>query len=413
MRLLCDVSDLRQAAPVLRGERSLPLLDSDTAGWSATRARGLGSLAWLLAIASACGGERVKGEQLVPAAQSAWRPRSEVHAFYSGHSLSDGVPELIEAIASARGERFEYEVQTAGYSLLRERTKGKDPTAAAYTGYRSGNNRVGSGLDVAAELRAPTRLSRGARYDALVVTERHDLPMVAWEEETPLYLAHIAEQLRAGNPKGEVYFYHSWLDLNVEDPLAWVAYERSVGRMWECVASRANQLLGSAGDVPVVRVLPGGSALAELVAALWEGKAPGLERLTPEARVRLLFRDNVHPTLAGRYYMALLHYAVLYGRSPEGAAVPSTVDPALATYMQRVASEQALRYGRIANAAARRDLAACRDYAQREVCPSYHRLRSGEVGFFAALERKAKVYVCQRHYGEADGPRNPFGRVAP
>jgi hypothetical protein len=304
-------------------------------------------------------------------------------------------------------------VQVAGYSLLRERTKGNDPGSRDYAGYRTGNNRVGSGLDVAAELRAPTKLTQGARYDALVVTERHDLPMVAWEEQTPVYLAHMAEQLRAGNPRGEVYFYHSWLDLDVTNPLPWVAYERSVGRMWECVASRVNQLLGSGSGAPVVRVLPGGSALAELVAALWEGKGAGLESLTPEARVKLLFRDNVHPTLAGRYFMALLHYAVLYGKSPEGAPVPPGVDAAFARYMQRFASEQAAGYGHIANAAALRDLGACRDYAQREVCPSYHRLRSGDVGFFGALERKAKVYVCQRHYGEADGPRNPFGRVNP
>ena len=46
--------------------------------------------------------------------------------------------------------------------------------------------------------------------------------------------------------------------------------------MWECVASRANLDLPGRDNVPRVRVGPGGGALAELVAALWNDKVPGV-----------------------------------------------------------------------------------------------------------------------------------------
>jgi hypothetical protein len=315
----------------------------------------------------------------------------------------------VEQIARSLDQKFEFELQSAGYSLLRERTRGADRTAADYSGYRSGNNRSGSGLDVARELRAPTRLSAGARYDALVVTERHDLPAVAREEQTATYLTHIAQQLLAGNPQGEIFLYHTWLNLNVEQPLAWVEYERSVRRLWECVASRANLNLGGSTSVPRIRLLPGASALAELVLALWNGKVPGLSGREQAERVRLLFRDDVHLSDTGRYFLGLVHYAALYGRSPEGAAVPQGLARETATFMQRLAFRHVEAYGHVASGAARRNMEACRSFAQREACPSYHQLRSGhESGLLAGIKRKAKVYGCQRSYGGADDAENPF-----
>ena len=206
---------------------------------------------------------------------SVWTPRNEVRAFYSGHSLSDGVPEVVEQIASSLGHRLDFETQSMGYSLLRQRTKGEVASATEWPGYRAGHNRKGTGLDVAAELRQPRRLGPGEKYDVLVVTERHDLPAIARKERTAFYLTDMARHLLTGNPDAEVLFYHTWLNLDPDAPWPWIDYERAVLPMWECVASRANLDLPARGNVPRVRVLPGGSALAELAAALWEGKVPG------------------------------------------------------------------------------------------------------------------------------------------
>ena len=50
--------------------------------------------------------------------------------------------------------------------------------------------------------------------------------------------------------------------------------------------------------------------------------------------MRLLFSDNVHMSDVGRYYMALVHYAVLLGRSPKGALIRKPLPSEMGRYMQ-------------------------------------------------------------------------------
>jgi hypothetical protein len=352
-------------------------------------------------------GVAMSQESREAAGTSAWPPRDHVRAFYSGHSLSEGVPEVVEQIARSLGHRLNFEVQVLGYSLLRQRTKGEVPSASEWPGYRAGQNRESAGLDVAEELRQPRRLAPGDKYDVLVVTERHDLPAIARKERTAFYLVDMAKHLLAGNPDAEVLLYHTWLNVDTDAPWPWINYERAVSPMWECIASRANLDLPARGDLPRVRVLPGGSALAELAAALWDGKVPGVAASTPGARVRLLFSDNVHMSEVGRYFIALVHYAVLFGRSPEGAAIPAPLSAETGRYMQTMAWQFAVSYGERANAAARRDMATCRSLMQNEVCPAYVAFRHG-TGLLATLKRQLDGYSCRREYADAQDPDNPF-----
>ena len=340
---------------------------------------------------------------------SAWPPKDHVRAFYSGHSLSEGVPEVVEQIARSLGHRLDFETQMLGYSLLRQRTKGEMPSASEWPGYRAGINREGAGLNVAEELRQPSRLAAGDNYDVLVVTERHDLPAIARKERTAFYLTDMAKHLLAGKPDAEVLLYHTWLPLNPDAPWPWIDYERAVSPMWECIASRVNLDLPARGDGPRVRVLPGGGALAELTAALWDGKVPGVAASTPGARVRLLFSDNVHMSEAGRYFIALVHYAILFGRSPEGAVIPTSLSPETGRYMQTLAWQYVVSYRQRADAAVRRDMATCRSLMQNEICPAYVAFRqSNGVPVLAALKRQFESYSCRREYADAHDPENPF-----
>jgi hypothetical protein len=350
----------------------------------------------------------VSEEAREAAGVSAWTPRDEVRAFYSGHSLSDGVPEVVEQIANSLGYRLDFETQSIGYSLLRQRTKGEVPSATEWPGYRAGRNRKGTGLNVAEELRLPRHLASGGKYDVLVVTERHDLPAIARKERTASYLTEIARHLLTGNPDAEVLLYHTWLHLDLDAPLPWINYERAVSPMWECVASRANLDLPARGNAPRVRVLPGGSALTELAAALWEGKVPGVAGKGPGERVRLLFSDNVHLSDAGRYFIALVHYAILFGRNPEGATIPASLAPETGRYMQTLAWQYAVSYGKRANTAARRDMATCRTLMQKEVCPAYAAFQSKGLPGLTTLKRQYNVYSCAREYADANDPENPF-----
>jgi hypothetical protein len=339
---------------------------------------------------------------------SAWTPRDEVRAFYSGHSLSDGVPDVVEQIARSLGHRLDFEAQVLGYSLLRQRTKGEVTSATEWPGYRAGHNRQGAGLNVAEELRQPRRLAASGKYDVLVVTERHDLPAISRKERTAFYLTDMARHLLTGNPDAEVLLYHTWLYLDPDAPWPWIDYERAVLPMWECVASRANLDLPSRGNSPRVRVLPGAGALAELAAALWEGKVPAIAGTNPGERVRLLFSDNVHMSEAGRYFIALVHYAVLFGRNPEGAAIPASLAPETGRYMQTLAWQYAVSYGLRANAAVRRDMAACRDLMQKEICPAYAAFQTQGPPVLATLKRQFNAYRCARDYADANDPANPF-----
>ena len=376
------------------------------------RQRHIGRLAAILAatlmILNGEGGVAMSEEAREATATTAWASRDHVRAFYSGHSLTQGVPEIIEQIARSLGHRLDFETQSMGYSLLRQRTKGEIPSASEWPGYRAGSNRGGSGLNVAEELRQPRRLASGDQYDVLVVAERHDLPAVARKERTAFYLTDMARHLLVGNPNAEVLLYHAWLHLNPDAPWPWIDYERAILPMWECIASRANLDLPGRGDTPRVRVLPGGAALAELAAALWDGKVPGVAAKAPGERVRLLFSDNVHMSDVGRYFIALVHYAVLFGRSPEGAAIPAAIVSETGRYMQTLAWQYAVSYGRQANAAARRDMAACRALMQNEVCPAFAALQSRGIPGLATLRRLFDSYRCRREYADAHDPENPF-----
>ena len=374
------------------------------------RQRCIGRLRVILAaliIFNGDGGVAMSEEARDAAGTPVWERRDHVRAFYSGHSLSEGVPEVVEQIALSLGDRLSFEVQVLGYSLLRQRTKGEIPSASEWSGYRVGQNRGGAGLNVAEELRQPRRLAPGDKYDVLVVTERHDLPAIARREGTAFYLTEMSKHLLAGNSDAEVLFYHTWLNVDTDAPWSWINYERAVVPMWECIASRANLDLPARGDAPRVRLLPGGGALAELAAALWDGKVPGVAAMAPGARVRLLFSDNVHMSDVGRYIIALVHYAVLFGRSPEGAAIRAPVSPETGRYMQTFAWQYVVAYGQRANAVARRDMAACRTLMQNEVCPAYVAFRHG-TGLLATLKRQFEMYSCRRDYSDAQDPENPF-----
>jgi hypothetical protein len=368
----------------------------------------LGAILAALIILNGNGGVAMSEEAREATGVSAWKPMDHVRAFYSGHSLSEGVPEVVEQIARSLGNRLDFETQSMGYSLLRQRTKGEVPSASEWPGYRAGSNRGGAGLNVAEELRQPRRLAPGDKYDVLVVTERHDLPAIARKERTAFYLTDMAKHLLAGKPDAEVLLYHSWLHLDPDAPWPWIDYERAVLPMWECIASRANLDLPARGDVPRVRVLPGGGALAELAAALWDSKVPGVAAKTPGERVRLLFSDNVHMSETGRYFIALVHYAVLFGRNPEGATIPTSLTPETGRYMQTLAWQYAVSYGQRANAAVRRDMATCRALMQNQVCPAYAAFQSKGVPVLAPLRRQFNTYLCGREYANANDPENPF-----
>lgn len=306
--------------------------------------------------------------------------RSARRAFYSGHSLSDGVPEEVVRIASSKGQSFDLALESLPGSLLAERVA-----------------------------RRRGRILRSERevYDALVVTERHDLPYAARVHHTARHLRKMHEELVAREPGLDTFFYQVWLEIDFDHPERFVSYERRALPFWECVASAVNATLASEGRAGRLRVLPGAAALAELVERMSEGQVAGAPGATPRERVESLFRDRVHPSELTLYFMGAVHYAALFEASPEGAALPSGVTPELGASLQRLAWQYVAPYLEQAPGAAERDMAVCREYASQVMCPLFvAHPRDSEPEHPLRMWRRKRA--CQAAYADATDPDNPF-----
>jgi hypothetical protein len=333
---------------------------------------------------------------------------TSLRAFYSGHSLADGVPEDVLAIAQSRGQSLEFEFQSIPGSLIRQRTKGEDPDAPGWPGFSAGKNRGGSGLNVEAELRRhPAHGPNPDAYDLLVVTERHDLPYAVYHERTIPYLRVLEDRLIEGNPDARTLLYHSWLEIDFAAPRHFVDYERKALPLWECVASAVNHGLAADGRRDRITVLPGATALAALVERLDRGEVPGAPGETSRERIQALFRDQVHLSPLGRYFIAAVHYAALFGQSPEGSAAPAGVSPELAGELQRLAWQHVSDYAPRAAAAAQRGADVCTDYATDVMCPAFAAHPRGEssVGIISNLKQN---WHCRRGFSDTGTANQPF-----
>jgi hypothetical protein len=335
---------------------------------------------WLLAP-EAFDEQRLNGPDAARSSQAPARARSDRRVFYSGHSLSDGLPEEVQRIASSKGGGLNshFAIESFPGSLIRQRV------AKRRGGFLRGDD----------------------TYDALVVTERHDLPYAARVEDTTRFLKQMHEELVARDPSAETFFYQVWLEIDFDRPELFVTYERRALVFWECIASAVNAKLAEEGRAGRVRVLPGAAALAELVDRMIAGTVDGAPGGSPRERVQSLFVDRVHPSEIGRYFMGAVHYAALFEASPEGAALPDGVSPALGASLQRLAWQYTSAYAPHAAASSAREMAVCREYAARVMCPLFEaHPRDAEPEHPLRLWRRKRA--CQAAYGSVAGPESPF-----
>jgi hypothetical protein len=272
-----------------------------------------------------------------PVAQTAQTAPTRV--FFSGHSLTDQpMPDFLARIAGSLGSPVEWNRQYMVGSAIKHRQRGRG-NEAGWAGYMQGDNREGRGMDVVAELRRRP-------YDVLVITEQHGLiDSLVWHD-TVRHLRHYHERFIAGNPDGRTYFYEPWLGIPGKTEVSrWIAYERAASPLWQCIATRVNRSLAAEARRDRIASLPAGLALAELIERATTGTGvPGISGSSVAQTVDRFFHDSVHLTSLGAYYVALVVYAVVFERSPDGAWAPEGVAPAQALALQRVAAEVVARY---------------------------------------------------------------------
>ncbi|NPD13883.1 hypothetical protein HOY34_01550 [Xinfangfangia sp. D13-10-4-6] len=176
-------------------------------------------------------------------------------------------------------------------------------------------------------------------YPVVVLTEMVALKDAIRYHNAPAELAKWAARIRAARPDARIYLYETWHSLNetANDSGDWLGrIDHDLANLWE------GQLLAPAmqsGDAGTIYVIPGGQVMAAVARAAEAGQIPGIRGIGD------LLSDDIHFNDNGAYLMALVHYAVIYHRSPLGLPFDVTradgqkitpIDPEAARVMQSI-----------------------------------------------------------------------------
>ncbi len=300
-----------------------------TAGSNARAARAV-----IVLVALACAAcAPAEGSRRVPRSPPG-RAAPEVTSariLFIGHSLIGVVmPAMMQGIAESLGARMAWDAQIGIGAALE--VNWKDPDSA-------------DGVD------ARDVLPTGA-YDVVVMTEAVRLDDMIRYRDPPRYGGLFYDLARRSRPDVRVFFFETWHDrdevrrtVGPRQVATWRAYLDEDRPRWEGIVDA----IEAAHPGPPIHIVPGGQAFARLHDAIHAGEVPGL---TDDAA---LFRDSVHPSPLGCYFVALVQFATVFRRSPVGATnlgrdregqVLVEVPPATARALQRIAWEAVRAYPR-------------------------------------------------------------------
>ncbi|WP_434618762.1 hypothetical protein [Tabrizicola sp. M-4] len=222
-------------------------------------------------------------------------PDAPLAVFHIGHSLVNrDMPAMLAQLA---GEGHRYESQL-GWGATLQSHWGDTPVNGfeqenAHPRFRPAREAVDSG-----------------DYDALVLTEMVEIRDALRYHDSARYLAQFSEAARTARPDTRIYLYETWHRL--DDAEGWLErIDADLPRYWEAGILRPALHKGAEGQR--IHLIPAGQALAAFVREV-ESRG-GVGNVTSR---RDLFSDDIHLNDLGNYFIALVHYATLYGDSPEG-----------------------------------------------------------------------------------------------
>jgi hypothetical protein len=261
------------------------------------------------------------------------------NVFWSGHSLTDPpIPEMLANISAGFGAPMRWNRHSMAGASMEARTRGRPANLEGWDGYSQGNNRDTVDMNVIEEFKTASTVG-GTGYDALIITEVHDFLYWLAHRDTVRLLRHYHERFLDGNPAGQTFFYQSWLNIyDKNDAQVWMDYELAAAPVWQCIATRINTSLAAEGRNDRLSFLPASLSLVSLVEhATSKTGIAGITAETMEATLNNIFRDTVHLTDTGAYYIGLVSYAFTTKQSPEGAWAPDSMDSATALSLQEIA----------------------------------------------------------------------------
>ncbi len=229
-------------------------------------------------------------------------PQGSLSVFHIGHSLVNrDIPAMLAQLA---GEGHAYDSQL-GWGTTLKAHWGDAPI----NGFEAENDHD--------RFRPAQEAVASGDYDAIVLTEMVEIRDAIDYFDSPEYLALWANAALKARPDVRVYLYETWHPLN--DPAGWVTrLETDFARYWDSAILRP--ALAELPEGALIHVIPAGQALAALVEAVEArggvgnvGNRNDLFALQPDGT-----RDMIHLNDLGNYFVALVHYAVLYQKDPTG-----------------------------------------------------------------------------------------------
>lgn len=317
------------------------------------------------------------------------------NTFISGHSLVDNpFADYLNEIAVSQDTDYNWNQQIGIGSPIRVRTSGNQSPPNNWLGYSTGKNRDTVNMNVITELANPATIGANEKYNSLLITDRHDIiDVIRWEHSASL-LRHYHDRLLTGNNTAETYFYHSWLDIDPNNPQDWIDFETLMLNAWECVADKVNLTLQDNNLTAGINVIPAGWALADLLQRILDDEVPGFTG-TAAQKVDALFNDNVHLNHEGIYYVAALSFAIINRRTPEGATIPAIINNSTGVALQQIAWENAQRH---LTEYKPKSMGTCRQMMVDQICNRYYTFRG----------QPTQINACQNWMNNTGFSYNPF-----
>lgn len=260
------------------------------------------------------------------------RPYS-TRVIHSGHSLTDPIVPVLDAMVVAVGKQD-----------ARGRQNARSTIPGSPMEWRW-DHRVEHDPDARHDI---------ADYALLVITERVPLSnTVPWHRSGEMALRWFTHAWTMGNTGqgAATILYATWVDTNsgpdfenpYGDPEGHLPFRERLPlemAQWQAIADQVNAQR-PAGS-PVMRVIPGPLIMAAVYDAIAADQAPGLSRIED------LFTDMIHLNPQGAYLIALAHLAVIYGTDPRkltsGLGGIATPAPATADWMKQLVHDVLLHY---------------------------------------------------------------------
>lgn len=158
---------------------------------------------------------------------------------------------------------------------------------------------------------------RSGEYDTIVFTEMVEIRASLRYHNSPDYLVRWAAEALAARPDVRLYLYETWHPL--DDPEGWLErLDADLQRYW--LDGIAKPALAQLPAGTQLRIIPAGQVLAAFVRAAESAGGIGNIKTRNDlfARTADGAQDQIHLSDLGNYLVALVHFTVLYHRSPVG-----------------------------------------------------------------------------------------------